>query len=71
MLGAQAARTWCGLKIDMLGLLLGMCFAVVGLMRLFDLQWDNAPFSGWIVPIMFIVAGVAALVSAWRHRPGA
>ena len=38
MLGAQAARTWCGLKIDLLGLALGQCFAAAGLMRLVDLQ---------------------------------
>lgn len=70
MLGAQAARTCFGLKIDWFGLALGMCFAVAGLSQLFDLQLDKAAISGWLVPILLIVAGVAALVSAWRHRPG-
>lgn len=71
LLGAQAARAYYGLKIEVFGLALGLCFAVAGLSRLFDLPLDKAPISGWLVPILFIVAGVAALVSAWRHRPGA
>lgn len=71
LLGAQAARAYYGLKIDRFGLALGVCFAVAGFSRLFDLQLDKAPISGWLVPILFIVAGVAALVSAWRRRPGA
>ena len=70
MLGAQAARTYFGLKLDWFGLALGVCFAVAGVSRLFDLQLDKAPISAWLVPSLFIVAGVAALVSAWRHRPG-
>jgi hypothetical protein len=71
MLGSQAARTYFGMKLDWFGLVLGLCFAAAGLSRLLDLHWDTAPISGWIVPILFIVVGVAALVSAWRHRPGA
>jgi len=71
LLGAQAARTYFGLTIDRFGLALGVCFAVAGLSRLFDLQLDKTPISSWLVPILFIVAGVASLVSAWRHRPGA
>ena len=71
MLGAQATRAYFGSKLDWFGLALGVCLAVGGLSRLFDLQVDTAPISAWLVPSLFIVAGVAALVSAWRHRPGA
>lgn len=71
MLGSQVARTYFGLKLEWFGLVLGLCFAVAGLSRLLDLQLDTAPISAWLVPMLFIVAGVAALVSAWRHRPGA
>lgn len=71
MLCVQAARTYFGLKLDWFGLVLGVCFAVAGVSRLFDLHLDKAPISVWLVPSLFIIAGVAALVSAWRHRPGA
>jgi hypothetical protein len=71
MLGGQATRAHFDLKLDWFGLVLGLCFFVAGASRLLDLQLDNAPISAWLVPSLFIVAGVAALVSAWRHRPGA
>lgn len=71
MLGAQAARSYFGMNLDLFGLALGVCFAVGGLSQMFDLRLDMAPISGWLVPLLFIAAGVAALVSAWRHRTGA
>lgn len=71
ILGSQAARTYFELKLEKFGLALGAGFAVAGFSRLFDLQLDKEPISGWLVPILFIVAGLAALLSAWRHRPGA
>ena len=71
LLGAQAARLYFDLRTDTFGVLLGLCFAVAGFSRLLDLQLDKAPISAWLVPSLFILAGVAALLSAWRHRPRA
>jgi hypothetical protein len=71
MLGAQAAQTSFGLSLDGFGLVLGVCFAGAGLSRLFHMPLDESPISAWLVPSLFIAAGVAALVSAWRHRQGA
>ena len=71
LLGAQAARNYHDLKVEMFGLALGLCFAAAGLSRLVDLELNRPPISAWLVPVLLIAAGLAALVSAWRHRPGA
>ena len=71
MFASQLERMYFALKVEGFGLVLGVCFAVAGLSRLLDLQWDQAPISAWLVPSLLIVAGATALVTAWRHRPGA
>jgi hypothetical protein len=32
-------------------------------------QLDKTPIPAWAVPILFIVLGIAILVSLWLHRP--
>jgi len=68
-LGAQAARKYFALKADRFGLVLGICFAAAGVLQLLDIHMDKAPFWAGLVPLLFIVVGVAVLVSVWRRRP--
>jgi hypothetical protein len=69
LLGAQGARSYFALTVNRFGLLLGIFFAAAGVFRLLDIQLDKTPIPAWAVPILFIVLGVAILVSLWLHRP--
>jgi hypothetical protein len=62
-LAAQGWRRRLRLKVDRFALLVGILFAVVGVWNLFDVRVD-------LVPLLFIAAGVALLVSTWRRPRG-
>lgn len=69
MLGLQAARHYLGLKLDRFGLVLGICFFVGGLILAVDVPLDKITLPDWVVPVVFVVAGAALLVSAWKRGP--
>jgi len=68
-LGAQAARKYFALNVDRFGLVLGTVFVAAGVLLLLDIHADTAPIPAMLVPLLFIVVGVAILVSVWRRRP--
>ena len=70
MIGAQVARTFCGLGVNRFGLVLGTCLAVAGTFRMLGIPLATAPIAAWFIPILLIVAGVAILVSTWKRRSG-
>lgn len=70
LLGAQATRAYAGHKLDWFGIGIGVCFAVAGVSQLYGLQLDESPISVWLVPGLLILAGLAALASAWQQRSG-
>jgi hypothetical protein len=67
-LGAQGARSRFALKADRWGVAIGACLFVAGLMRWLDIPLDKAPLPSWPVPGLFVVFGVAILVSIWVRR---
>lgn len=69
LLGAQGARAYFSLTVNRFGLMLGIFLVASGVFRLLDIQLDKTPIPAWAVPILFIVLGVAILVSLWLHRP--
>lgn len=71
MIGAQVARSMLGLRVDFFGLVFGACLAGGGALRVLGISMDATPIAASIVPALLIVAGVAILLSAWRHRPRA
>jgi hypothetical protein len=68
-LGAQAVRSYFALKLDRFGLVLGILFVAAGVLQLLDIQVGDTPIPAGLVPILFIVVGVAFLVSIWLRRP--
>jgi len=68
-LGAQAARKYFALKLDRFGLALGIVFVAAGVLLLLDIRADTAPILAGLIPLLFIVVGIAILASVWRRRP--
>jgi len=68
-LGAQAARKYFALKLDRFGLVLGIVCVAAGVLLLLDIRADTAPVLAGLMPLLFIVVGIAILVSVWRRRP--
>jgi hypothetical protein len=62
-LAAQAWRKRLGLRADRFSVLLGIVSGVVGIWNIFEVRLE-------LVPLLFIAAGGALLVSTWR-RPRA
>ena len=60
-LGVQAARRFCGLKLEGLWVVIGLLFVVGGLWEVFELRLP-------LVPVVLIVAGLALLVSVFRSK---
>lgn len=71
MIGAQVARGAFRLRVDRFGLVLGACLAGCGTLGALGISVDAAPIVASVVPALLIAAGVAVLLSAWRHRPRA
>lgn len=69
MIGTQVARAYFELKIDRFGMVFGVFFAMAGVWRVLDLQADMVPFATSMVPILFVIAGVAIVVSTWMDGP--
>jgi hypothetical protein len=64
-LGAQALRKRLGVRVERFSLTLGAVFAIIGVWNLFTPRVD-------LVPLLFILAGIALLASTWRmpRAPG-
>ncbi len=70
-LGGQVARSLFALRVDWWGVVIGACLVVAGLTRWLDIRLDQLPLSRWLVPGIFVVAGMAMLASIWvRGRKG-
>jgi hypothetical protein len=63
VLGAQVARWYLRLKAEGLSIVAGAAMLVCGLGDLSRMAVD-------LYPVLFIVAGIALLVSAWARRRG-
>jgi len=71
MVGVQIARRMFALKVDRVGLVIGLCLAAGGLVRWLGIPLDHAPLPAWIVPALFVALGIAIFASAWmRARKG-
>ncbi len=68
MLGGQAARSHFGLKLERFALVLGGCFVAAGGWHALDVQLGQIVAPAWLVPLAFIAAGAALVLSAWRKR---
>ncbi len=62
-LGTQAARKYYGRPVERFWLVIGIVFAAWGVGELFKIQ------VGGVLPILFILAGIVLVVSAFRHKP--
>ena len=60
-LGGQAARRYFGITLDGFWVVAGVLFLAGGL-------WELAGIQFSMVPLLLIVAGMAVLASAFRHR---
>ncbi len=63
MLGAQAWRGLAAVQVERFSVTIGVLFVIAGFWNLLGLRID-------VVPLLFIAAGVAILLSAWRSRRG-
>lgn len=70
-LGTQAARKHFGLPVERFGLVIGILLVLWGAWELLNIRLGKAPIPGGLLPILFIVAGVVLLVSAFLRKPGA
>lgn len=69
MIGTQAARAYFDLKVDRFGVVFGISFAMAGVLQVLDFQADKVPFVNWIIPILFVIVGVAIIVTTWMDGP--
>jgi hypothetical protein len=63
MLGAQVTRMYFGLKLEGFWVAAGFCFVLGGAWQLFNVQLG-------FLPVLFIAAGIALLVSTFVGSPG-
>lgn len=68
VLGGQAARKFFQLPVEWYSLALGGIFTVWGVMESLRLQFGGGELSGGLLPVLFIVAGIALVVSALRRK---
>jgi len=61
VLAAQAARRYLGVRLDGFGLVAGLLLLACGVWTLFDIRIR-------VVPLLFIGAGIALLLSTWTSR---
>ncbi|QDZ27851.1 hypothetical protein [Noviherbaspirillum sp. UKPF54] len=67
VLGGQAARRYFQLSVDWFWLVLGFVFAVWGILESLQWQFGESLIPGGLLPVVFIVAGIALVASAlWR-----
>ncbi len=70
MLSTQLVRAFFALKVHRFGLMLGVFLVVGGALRLLDIDPDKFLVPTWLIPSLFIVAGMVILVSSMRRSPG-
>ncbi len=69
-LGAQVTRKFFGLRADPFGLAVGIVSALWGACVLLKIRLDETPIHDNLIPIVFIVMGVALFICALqRKRP--
>lgn len=61
ILGAQAWRSHAGARVENFSLVLGGVFLITGV-------WDLLRLNVDLVPVLFILGGIALLVSSWKTR---
>ncbi len=67
-LGMQIARVYSNLPVNRFGLILALCFVVTGALQVFNIQIGKTPMEAYIVPGLFIIAGVTILLSLWLRK---
>jgi hypothetical protein len=70
LLGTQLIRAFFALKVHRFGLMLGLFLVVGGALRLLDIDPEKFLVPTWLIPSLFIAAGVVILVSSMRRSPG-
>jgi hypothetical protein len=65
-LGTQVARKSLGLPFERFGLVIGIVFIMWGIWELLQIQLGKTPIPG-LLPILFIVVGIALVVYALRR----
>jgi hypothetical protein len=70
LIGIQLIRAFFALKVHRFGLMLGLFFVVGGALRLLDIDPESFLVPTWLIPSLFIVAGMVVLVSSLRRSPG-
>ncbi len=68
-LATQAARKYFKLGVERFWLVVGIAFLIWGVLEMARLQLGEAPIHGGLVPILFIVAGIALIASAVMRKP--
>ncbi len=61
MLGVQAWRRYANLRVELFSIVAGALFAIIGTWNLFSVRVD-------ILPLLFVVVGLALIASAIRRR---
>lgn len=68
LLCGQLARRYVGLTTDRFAVVLGVCLVLAGGLRALDIPLGRIVAPAWLLPAVFIAAGVAVVLSAWRRR---
>jgi hypothetical protein len=70
LLSTQFIRAFFALKVHRFGAMLGMLFVIGGALRSLNIDLDKFLVPAWLIPSLFIVAGMVILVSALWRSPG-
>lgn len=68
VLGGQAARKFFRLRVEWFWLALGFVFAVWGILDSLQVQFGESLIPGGLLPVLFIVAGIALVASALLRK---
>ncbi len=70
LLGTQLVRAVFALKVHRFVLMPGLFLAGGGVLRSLDIDLDKFLVPTWLIPSLFIAAGMVILVSSLRRTPG-
>jgi hypothetical protein len=70
MLATQLTRAVFALHIHRFGLILGSLLVVAGIVRSMDIDLEKLFVPIWLIPALFIAAGLVVLVLALWRSPG-
>lgn len=68
VLGGQAARRFFQLPVEWFWLALGFVFAVWGILESWQVQFGESLIPGGLLPVLFIVAGIALVATALLRK---